>query len=196
MDSLSDWANRIGENVQCTLSRTVIQQSLPRKCLTERLNCGQAEEMRHATWKQDHLRRNCPVGAAAAFSFSDNFINRVRIHSPSPPWHRKPWLGNGHPSHKGVSVHTGFSANPGGPVWERYSGTVLIDLELVWSFTFYLHIPRRPFLDAGNWLWKQKSRSPCYGRTADNRELEASALFENEKSRDSYGFTPQKSRQV
>lgn len=60
--------NRIGENVQCTLSRTVIQQSLPRKCLTERLNCGQAEEMRHATWKQDHLRRNCPVGAAAAFS--------------------------------------------------------------------------------------------------------------------------------
>lgn len=49
------------------LSRTVIQQSLPRKCLTERLNCGQAEEMRHATWKQDHLRRNCPVGAAAAF---------------------------------------------------------------------------------------------------------------------------------
>jgi len=27
-------------------------------------------------------------------------------------------------------------------------------------------------------------------------ELEAGALFENEKSRDSYGFTPQKSRQV
>jgi len=40
------------------------------------------------------------------------------------------------------------------------------------------------------------SRSPCYGRTAENRELGASALFENEKSRDSYGFTPQKSRQV
>lgn len=49
-------------------------------------------------------------------SLSDNFINRVRIHSPSPPWHKKPWLGNGHPSHKGVSVHTGFSAKPGGPV--------------------------------------------------------------------------------
>lgn len=128
-------------------------------------------------------------------SLSDNFINRVRIHSPSPPWHKKPWLGNGHPSHKGVSVHTGFSAKPGGPVWERYSGTVLIDLELIWSFTLYLHIPRRPFLDAGNWLWKQKSRSPYYGRTTDNQELEASALFENEKSRDSYGFTPRKFRQ-
>jgi len=31
---------------------------------------------------------------------------------------------------------------------------------------------------------------------AENQELKASALFENEKSRDSYGFTPQKSRQV
>ena len=90
------------------------------------------------------------------FSFSDNFINRVRIHSPSPPWHKKPWLGNGHPSHKGVSVHTGFSAKPGGPVWERYSGTVLIDLELIWSFTLYLHILRRPFSDAGNLLRKRK----------------------------------------
>ncbi len=49
-------------------------------------------------------------------SLSDNFITRVRIHSPSPPWHKNPWLGNGHPSHKGVSVHTGFSAKPGGPV--------------------------------------------------------------------------------
>ena len=49
-------------------------------------------------------------------SLSDNFITRVRIHSPYPPWHKKPWLGNGHPSHKGVSVHTGFSAKPGGPV--------------------------------------------------------------------------------
>lgn len=37
---------------------------------------------------------------------------------------------------------------------------------------------------------------PCNGRTAENQELGASALFENEKSRDSYGFTPQKSRQV
>ena len=52
------------------------------------------------------------------------------------------------------------------------------------------------FSDAGNLLRKRKSRSPCYGRTAKNRELGASALFENEKSRDSYGFTPQKSRQV
>ena len=31
---------------------------------------------------------------------------------------------------------------------------------------------------------------------SENQELGASALFENEKSRDSYGFTPQKSRQV
>ena len=31
---------------------------------------------------------------------------------------------------------------------------------------------------------------------SENQELEASALFENEKCRDSYDFTPQKSRQV
>lgn len=31
---------------------------------------------------------------------------------------------------------------------------------------------------------------------SENQELGASALFGNEKSRDSYGFTPQKSRQV
>ena len=31
---------------------------------------------------------------------------------------------------------------------------------------------------------------------SENQELGASALFENEKCRDSYGFTPQKSRQV
>lgn len=31
---------------------------------------------------------------------------------------------------------------------------------------------------------------------SENQELGASALFENGKSRDSYGFTPQKSRQV
>ena len=55
----------------------------------------------------------------------------------------------------------GFSANPGGPVWSRYSGTVLIDLELVWFgfFTFNLHILRRPFSDAGNWLRKRKKPS-------------------------------------
>lgn len=57
----------IGASARCTLSGTVIQQSLPRKCLTRQPSCGQAEEMRRAIWEQDHLQRNCLVGAAAAF---------------------------------------------------------------------------------------------------------------------------------
>ena len=84
-------------------------------------------------------------------SFSDGFINRVRIHSPSSPWHRKPYPGKGHPSHSGDAVQTGFSVSEGGPVWERYSGLVLFDLVLAWFgfFTFDLHFLRRPFSGTG-----------------------------------------------
>lgn len=79
--------------------------------------------------------------------FSDSFINRVRIHSPSSPWHRKPCPGKGHPSHSWNAVQTGFSVCAGGPVWERYSGLVLFGLELAWFgfFTIYLHFLQRPF---------------------------------------------------
>ena len=82
-------------------------------------------------------------------SFSESFINRVRIHSPSSPWHRKPCAGKGHPSHSWDAVQTGFSVCAGGPVWERYSGLVLFGLEFAWFgfFTIYLHFLRHPFSD-------------------------------------------------
>lgn len=76
-------------------------------------------------------------------------------------------------------------------------GSHRLGTHLIWLLHFLTSIFsgalfRTRVIDSGN----EKSRSPCYRRTADNWELEASALFENEKSRDSYGFTPQKSRQI
>ena len=84
-------------------------------------------------------------------SFFDSFISRVRIHSPSPPWHRKPCPGKGHPSHSWDAVQTGFSVCAGGPVWDRYSGLVrlIFELPLFGFFTIYLHFLRRPFSGTG-----------------------------------------------
>ena len=76
----------------------------------------------------------------------------------------------------------GFSAKPGGPVWSRYSGTVLIGLELIWFFTFTSIFPGALFQALVIYSENKKAALLVYGRTAEYRELGASALFENEKA--------------
>ena len=84
----------------------------------------------------------------------------------------------------GDAVQTGFSVWAGGPVWERYSGLVLFGLEfaLFGFFNFNLHFLRRPFSDAGYYVQKTKKPSSLKRRTAEERVLRGSALFEKEKA--------------
>ena len=115
-------------------------------------------------------------------SSSDSFINRVRIHSPSPPWHRKTWPGKGQPSHSGDAVQTGFSVCTGGPVWERYSGLVLFGLELACAgfLTFDLHFLRCLFRH-GIIVWEnEKAVLPEIGERL-GKDADGQRPFENKK---------------
>ena len=69
-------------------------------------------------------------------------------------------------------------------MWERYSGLVRLSLllPLFGFFTIYLHFLRRPFSDAGYYAKKTKKPSSQNRRTAEERVLRASALFEKEKA--------------
>ena len=114
--------------------------------------------------------------------FSDSFINRVRIHSPSSPWHRKPCPGKGHPSHSWDAIQTGFSVCAGGPVWERYSGLVLFGLELACAgfFTFDLHFLRCLFRH-GIIVWEnEKAVLPEIGERL-GKDADGQRPFENKK---------------
>ena len=70
-----------------------------------------------------------------------------------------------------------------------WSGSVWLGTCLVWILHYLPPFPPAPFFRHGIIVWEnEKSRPPWNRRTAWNRELTASALFENKKSWDSRGL--------
>ena len=69
-------------------------------------------------------------------------------------------------------------------MWERYSGLVrlILELPLFGFFTINLHFLRRPFSGTGYCSKKTKKPSSLKRRTAEERVLRGSALFEKEKA--------------
>ena len=69
-------------------------------------------------------------------------------------------------------------------MWERYSGLIRLVLELpLFGFFNLTSISSGALFQARDiMLRKQKSRPPCYRRTAEKSVLRGSALFEKEKA--------------
>ena len=75
------------------------------------------------------------------------------------------------------------------------SGSVWLGTCLVWILHFWPPFPPAPFFRHGIIVWEnEKSRPPWNRRTAWNRGLTASALFQNKKAGILEASAPQKSR--